>query len=99
MSTNSRLTSSARFCRDELNEEPGVALQNLGPADVKTLFGWTEKNFKGSVTADSSLSNYWRVLKGLYYDKTWKTLDENVLKDCLNVTNVNTAYVLVSFFG
>lgn len=86
MTAECTLTILPRFCRDELNEDPGVVLTNLGPAEIKTFFDWIEKNFKGSIKADSAFSNYWRVLKGLYYDKTWKVLDEHVLRDCLNVS-------------
>ncbi|EED13983.1 hypothetical protein TSTA_102130 [Talaromyces stipitatus ATCC 10500] len=70
-----------RFCLDELREDPEAVMQNLGPAEIKTFFDWIGKNFRGSVKADSSFSNYWRVLKGLYYEKTFKTLDEATIKD------------------
>lgn len=92
MTADCTLMILPRFCRDELNEDPGIVLANLGPAEIKTFFDWIEKNFKGSIKADLAFSNYWRVLKGLYYDKTWKVLDEHVLRDCLNVSSVSFGF-------
>lgn len=56
-------------------------------ADIKCWFDWIERNFKGSIKAHDTLSNYWRTLKRLYFLKNHKDMEENMQKDCRNVSN------------
>jgi hypothetical protein len=73
-----------RFC-SKINENPKTLLKNLKAEDVKAYFDWIEDNFKGSITADSSFSGYWRVLKRLYVQETGRCMDESMRTDILNV--------------
>ena len=73
-----------RYCF-ELREDPKILLKNLEAADVKAFFDWIEKNFKDSIKADSSLSEYWRVLKRLYVQENGQCMDKTMSTDIVNV--------------
>jgi hypothetical protein len=73
-------------------------MQNLGAAEVKTFFDWIEKK--------KTLEVLWKqipplvttgvFLKGLYYEKTFRTLDEATIKDSINVISINL-WMLLSY--
>jgi len=73
-----------RYC-SELPEDPKILLKNLEAADVKAFFDWIEKNFKDSIKADSSLGEYWRVLKRLYVQENERCMDKTMSTDIINV--------------
>ena len=73
-----------RFC-SKINENLKTLLQNLKAKDAKAYFNWIENNFKGLIKADSSLSEYWRVLKRLYVQEAGRYMDESMRTDILNV--------------
>ncbi|KAK6810583.1 hypothetical protein RU639_013666 [Aspergillus parasiticus] len=76
-----------RFC-SEACHDPDVLLQNLTAADVKSWFDWIEENFRGSIKAHGTLSNYWRTLKRLYFMRNFKTMGPLMENDCINYMNV-----------
>jgi hypothetical protein len=65
--------------------------------DVKVFFDWIEVNFKGSIKAHSALSNYWRTLKRLHYEKVRKYMDEIMRQDCVNVDDGSEATINVRY--
>ena len=54
-------------------------------ADVKAWFDWIKDNFRGSIKANRTLANYWRMLKRLYYLKNGQDMDPDMHQDCLNI--------------
>src|SRR2546421_10067036 len=68
-----------RFC-SWLRENPKYLLRNLTAADVKTFFDWLEDNYGQSIKADSTMSNYWRVLVRLHVRETGQTIGESMRK-------------------
>ncbi|KAF7139728.1 hypothetical protein CNMCM5793_007618 [Aspergillus hiratsukae] len=75
-----------RFCA-ESRQDPDILLKNLTSADVKSWFDWIDDNFRGSIKAHGTLSNYWRTVKRLYFMKNRKNMRSSMVKDCINYMN------------
>lgn len=75
-----------RFC-SQAGLDPDILLENLTAADVKSWFDWIEKNFEGSIKAHSTLANYWRTLKRLYFMQNRHEMETRMQGDCLNMSD------------
>lgn len=69
-----------------MGEDREVVLENPWAAEIRIFLDLIDRHFdKGSVKAESSLYSYRRLLRGLYHEKTLKTLDDSTVNDCNNV--------------